>query len=46
MRGNIARALGIDISAVSVKAKTEEGLGFTGAGDGIAAMAAALIRGV
>ena len=29
MRGNIAQALGIDISQVNVKATTEEGLGFT-----------------
>lgn len=33
MRKNIADALGLDISRVSVKATTEEGLGFTGSGE-------------
>ncbi|MGN1031275.1 MAG: 2-C-methyl-D-erythritol 2,4-cyclodiphosphate synthase [Butyricicoccaceae bacterium] len=44
MRKNIARHLGAEVDAVSVKATTEEHLGFTGAGEGIAAHAVCLIE--
>ena len=44
MRSNIANALGIDKSFVSVKATTEEGLGFTGEKLGIASHAVCLIE--
>ena len=43
MRKNIADALGLDIGQVSVKATTEERLGFTGDGSGISAHAVCLI---
>ena len=46
MRENIAEALGIAKSQVNVKATTEEGLGFTGNGEGIAAQAVCLLESV
>ena len=44
MRRNIAEDLGVDVSAVSVKATTEERMGFTGSGEGISAHAVALLE--
>ncbi len=43
MRKNIADALGITIEQVNVKATTEEGLGFTGTGEGISSQAICLL---
>ena len=44
MRQNIADALCMDISQINVKATTEEGLGFTGKGEGISAQAICLLN--
>ncbi len=44
MRQNIASAIGVDLSCINVKATTEEHLGFTGDGSGMAAHAVALIE--
>ena len=43
MRQNLAQVLGVPPGQVNIKATTEEGLGFTGAGEGIAAQAVALL---
>ena len=43
MRENIAEALEIDVNCVNVKATTEEGLGFTGTGEGISSQAICML---
>lgn len=43
MREKIAAALGCDVSDINLKATTEEGLGFTGSGEGISAHAVCLL---
>jgi len=44
MRARIAEILGLEVSRVSVKATTTEGLGFTGRGEGLEAQAIATVR--
>lgn len=43
MRTNIAEALQIEVEQVNVKATTEEGLGFTGSGEGISSQAVCML---
>ena len=43
MRENMAKALKIDVDQINVKATTEEGLGFTGTGEGISSQAITLL---
>lgn len=43
MRENIAEALGMDVDHINVKATTEEGLGFTGTGEGISSQAVCML---
>ena len=44
MRENVAKACGVEVDRISIKATTEEGLGFTGSGEGISAQAICLIE--
>ena len=43
IRENIANTLGLELNQVNIKATTEEGLGFTGSGDGISAQAVCIL---
>jgi 2-C-methyl-D-erythritol 2,4-cyclodiphosphate synthase len=45
MKENIARALNIEVDVVNIKATTNEGMGFVGKKEGMAAYATALLRG-
>lgn len=44
MRENIAQALGVDAGKINIKATTEEGLGFTGSGEGISSQAICMLE--
>ena len=46
MRENISKTLGIELSQINIKATTEEGLGFTGNGEGISSQAICSISSV
>lgn len=46
MRTNLATRLGIQVDQISIKATTEEGLGFTGTGEGMAAHAVCLLESI
>jgi 2-C-methyl-D-erythritol 2,4-cyclodiphosphate synthase len=46
MRKNIADVLNVDVNQVNVKATTEEGLGFTGTGEGISSQAICLLESI
>lgn len=46
MRENVAAKLSVDVDSVGLKAKTSEGMGYTGDGSGIAAYAVALVESV
>lgn len=44
MRKNLAQAMGVEENRINIKATTEEGLGFTGRGEGIASQAICLLE--
>ena len=44
MRENVAEALGISVEQINIKATTEEGLGFTGTGEGISSQAICALK--
>ena len=44
IRENIANTLGLELNQVNIKATTEEGLGFTGSGDGISAQEVCILE--
>ena len=44
MRENVAEVLGVDVDQINIKATTEEGLGFTGNGEGISSQAICAIE--